>query len=166
MYKTDNEIIEAIRNKDEKALTALYDKYYKLIYFVANNILNNYDDVEEVVNDTFLSIYNNIDSHEDGKSFKYWMLQIAKNNALQLVHKKSRDNDKINKISLDTEEHYEETYIFESLKQILSDEEYYVFVAKTIHNLTYVEIGLLMGVSKSNVCRIYQGAIKKLRENL
>jgi RNA polymerase sigma factor (sigma-70 family) len=94
------------------------------------------------------------------------MLQIAKNNALQIVNKKVKDNDKINKIQIDTKENYEETYLIESLKQILTEEEYYVFIAKTIHNLTYVEIGLLMGISKSNVCRIYQQATKKLRENL
>lgn len=55
---TDQAIIELFFSRSEKAVEALSDKYGAAMYTVSYNILHNEQDVEECVNDAYLSIWN------------------------------------------------------------------------------------------------------------
>ena len=54
----DQSILELLRAKDERALSALFDKYGKYTSAIAFNILRNESDSEECVNDAILQIWN------------------------------------------------------------------------------------------------------------
>ena len=74
-------IVEQIKSKDECAFESLYDEYNKIVYYVIYQIVKDTEASKDLVQDTFLAIYNKIDQYNGG-SFKYWILQIAKNLAL------------------------------------------------------------------------------------
>ena len=54
----DLEIIELYFERDEKAIKETDAKYGKLCHSIANNILNNEQDSEECVNDTYIGVWN------------------------------------------------------------------------------------------------------------
>ncbi len=56
----DASIIELLFSKDEKGITALQEKYGKLLFKVAGNILSIKEDVDECVNEAYLSVWNSI----------------------------------------------------------------------------------------------------------
>ena len=56
----DLSIIELYFARDEQAIKETDVKYGKLCYRIAHNILNNKEDSEECVNDTYLGIWNAI----------------------------------------------------------------------------------------------------------
>ena len=56
----DNQIVKMIWNRDETALSALSSKYSSYCYSIAYNILNDSEDAEECVNDTWLGVWNSI----------------------------------------------------------------------------------------------------------
>ena len=56
----DLEIIELYWNKDENAIKQSQIKYGNYCYTIANNILFNNEDVQEVLNDTYLGAWNAI----------------------------------------------------------------------------------------------------------
>lgn len=56
----DGEIIELYWARSEKAITETANKYSKYCYFIASNILQNNEDSEECVNDTYLKVWNAI----------------------------------------------------------------------------------------------------------
>ncbi len=56
----DREIIELYWNRDELAIKATADKYGNYCAYIANNILNNSEDAEECVSDTYLNAWNTI----------------------------------------------------------------------------------------------------------
>lgn len=56
----DEKIVELFFARSEQAISALDDKYGKLCYKIAYNILNNDLDVEECINDTYLAVWNAI----------------------------------------------------------------------------------------------------------
>lgn len=56
----DMQIIELYFSRSEKAIEETSIKYGRLCFNVANNILDNNEDSEECVNDTYLSVWNNI----------------------------------------------------------------------------------------------------------
>lgn len=54
---SDAELIEALKNKEQKALSIIYDRYSALVYSVAKKILNNDREAEDLAQDIFLSLW-------------------------------------------------------------------------------------------------------------
>ncbi|MBR2943933.1 MAG: sigma-70 family RNA polymerase sigma factor [Clostridia bacterium] len=56
----DSKIIELYFSRDEKAIEHTSDKYGRLCYYVAYNILKSQEDSEECVNDTYIRLWETI----------------------------------------------------------------------------------------------------------
>lgn len=56
----DQRIIELLFERSESGIADLSQKYEKLCYSVARNVLDNEQDIEECVNDTYVSVWNSI----------------------------------------------------------------------------------------------------------
>ena len=74
------QMLENLSDRDK--FTLLYNKYRKLMLYVANQILNNQDDSEDAVHEAFLSIIRNI------KKIQCEVLYLI----LYVVHKKKKKN--------------------------------------------------------------------------
>ncbi len=59
----DKRIVELFFQRDERALTETRQKYSRYLHHVAHNILQNGQDAEECVNDTYLRAWNAIPPH-------------------------------------------------------------------------------------------------------
>ena len=86
----DNKIIELYFSRDEQAIKETQDKYGKLIFSIANNILDSRSDSEECVNDTYLGVWNSIPP-ERPRSFVAYISKIAQNLSLKRLEYLSRD---------------------------------------------------------------------------
>ena len=67
----DNEIIDLYWKRDEAAIIATADTYGKYCYCIAYNILNNNEDSEECVNDTWLNAWKSIPPHRPNRLSTY-----------------------------------------------------------------------------------------------
>ncbi len=86
---TQEELIELIRQRNQKAFTFLYDNYSKALFGVINSIINNQEESEDVLQNTFVKIWNNFGSYEEAKGRLYtWMLNIARNMAIDSTRSK------------------------------------------------------------------------------
>lgn len=56
----EQDIIKLLLERSEQALIALAQKYERLCHRIAWNILNNDQDAEECVNDTYLGVWNTV----------------------------------------------------------------------------------------------------------
>jgi RNA polymerase sigma-70 factor (ECF subfamily) len=56
----DKQIIELYFNRDETAIAITTEKYGNYMFKIAFNILGDEEDVNEVLNDTYLSVWNSI----------------------------------------------------------------------------------------------------------
>ena len=92
----DNTLIYCAQTGDEGAFTDLMREYYPFVYTVVIRIVDNPHDVEEVVQDTFLSAYRGLTQLENAAKFKSWLAEIARNCARQWIRKR-----RINTVSLD-----------------------------------------------------------------
>ena len=59
----DNKIVELYWQRDEYAIVETKQKYGKLCYGIAHNILHNHEDAEECENDTYLGAWNSMPPH-------------------------------------------------------------------------------------------------------
>ncbi len=87
-YNQD-ELIVLIRARNQKAFTYLYDNYHKALFGVINSIVNSQEEAEDVLQNTFVKIWNNFASYEEAKGRLYtWMLNIARNMAIDSTRSK------------------------------------------------------------------------------
>lgn len=74
----DNDIIELFFMRSEDAINELSLKYGKYAMKVSMNVLNNFEDSEECVNDSYLALWNNIPPQRPNPLLSY-LLRIVRN---------------------------------------------------------------------------------------
>lgn len=90
-------LIEKFKQKDEKAFETLYNMYSDSMQGVIYNIVRNADIAEEIMQDVFIKAWHNASSYsaEKGRFFT-WILNIARNAAIDKTRSKSFKNSKQN----------------------------------------------------------------------
>ena len=82
----DEEIIELFFERSEKAIEELEAKYGKICLQTSYNILGNYSDAEECVNDSYLGAWNAIPPARPAPLLTY-VLKIVRNLSLNCYHR-------------------------------------------------------------------------------
>ncbi len=86
----DKTLIIQLQNKDERALSLLYDKYSGALYTVILKMIKDEALAQDLLQETFITIWNksNQFNPEKGK-FYTWSYRIAKNKVLNFMRKKN-----------------------------------------------------------------------------
>ena len=98
----DRDIINAFFKRDEYAVAYTQQKYGKLLFSVANNILKCEEDANECVNDTLFSVWNSIPPN-DPIYFSAYLVTLARRKAFDLL---DRRNAAKRVISIDTSDEF------------------------------------------------------------
>ena len=80
--------LEALRSKDRHAFALLVDQNSDHIYRLALRLTGDSQDAEDVVQETFIKAYNNIESFEGRSKVSTWLYRIATNEALMMLRKR------------------------------------------------------------------------------
>ena len=86
----DLRIIELYFERDEQAIKETDAKYGKLCHSIAYNILNNHEDSEECVNDTYVGVWNAIPPTRPS-NFMSFVCKIARNLSLKRLEFMKRE---------------------------------------------------------------------------
>ncbi|SDB23179.1 RNA polymerase sigma-70 factor, ECF subfamily [Flavobacteriaceae bacterium MAR_2010_188] len=90
-------IVTDFKQKDEKAFETLYNMYKDSIHGVIYNIVRDVDIAEEIMQDVFIKAWNKSDMYSADKGrFFTWILNIARNAAIDNTRSKSFKNSKKN----------------------------------------------------------------------
>ncbi|MGC1473888.1 MAG: sigma-70 family RNA polymerase sigma factor [Psychroserpens sp.] len=88
-----DQLVANFKKKDEKAFEELYNMYSDSMHGVIYNIVRNHEIAEEVMQDVFIKAWNKSDSYNSDKGrFFTWMLNIARNAAIDKTRSKSFKN--------------------------------------------------------------------------
>ncbi len=98
MISKDDTISRA-QSGDEGAFVDLMRAHYAFVYAVVIGIVDNPQDAEEIVQDTFLNAYRGLPDLEDTKKFKNWLAKIARNRALNWLREQRLLTVSINEVS-------------------------------------------------------------------
>lgn len=91
----DSQIIELYFSRDEAAIRETNVKYGKLCLHISRNILDNPEDAEECVQDTFLAVWNQIPPARPG-NFSAFVCKIARNLSLKKLEYNTADKRNTN----------------------------------------------------------------------
>lgn len=78
----EEQIIELLCARSEKAVDVLSKEYGKLVVCIADNIVGNREDAKEIENDTYMAVWNTIPPQRPHSLVNY-ICRIAKNIALK-----------------------------------------------------------------------------------
>ena len=158
-------------NPDEidEAFCYLYEKYCKLIYTCIFAIVKDSRDAEELTNDTFVKVFNNRQKLCEQKNFKYYLVTVAKNLAIDfLKHKRITivlDEEYIYNC-IQSKKHEELVDIKNDLLEYLSQLEVEIILSHIIFGETFQEIASFYNLSIHTIKTKYFRALKKLQREM
>ena len=162
-------LIDQLKKKDQEAFSKLYELYSAAIYGVILKICRSEELAQEVLQDTFLTVWNKSDLYQEEKaSFYTWMYRIARNKSLNAMRSSKKhiiQNENLGVYI--TEEGTEEdnsSAIKGSLHQLQPHHRKaieLVFFRGYTHREAYQEMDVPLGTFKSYI----RQALKQLKEN-
>ena len=87
VFDADLPLVNAVRNGDESAFEELVRRYDGKLYRVAQGIIHNHEDAEEVVQAAFLKAYLNLYRFRGNSKFSTWLIRIAMNESFMKLRK-------------------------------------------------------------------------------
>jgi RNA polymerase sigma-70 factor, ECF subfamily len=81
----DEELVRRVLRREEPALSAIYDRYGRLVYTIALRITGDREAAEEVMQDVFQAVWQGAGSFQPGGSFAAWLTGIARHRAIDLT---------------------------------------------------------------------------------
>ena len=86
----NQEIISKLKARQEEGLRLLYANYSDVLFGMAYRILNSEPFAEDALQQSFMKIWNSIDSYDANKSTLFtWMAKIVKNTSIDISRLKS-----------------------------------------------------------------------------
>lgn len=87
---TGEEIIIGLKKKDEKAFEQLVNDYQVMVYNTALNLVQSQEDADDVSQEVFISVYQNIGQYDSRATLKTWLYRITVNKSLDLLRSKQK----------------------------------------------------------------------------
>ncbi|HQH25269.1 MAG TPA: sigma-70 family RNA polymerase sigma factor [Bacteroidales bacterium] len=110
------DLIDGCRNGDQKAQFQIYKLYYKAMYNTSLRIVNNSMEAEDIMQESFLSAFEKIDSYSGTVSFGAWLKRIVINRSLDALGKRKAIFEDIESYVGIIDESPEETSINEEIE--------------------------------------------------
>ena len=177
----DEAILALYRQRQSSAITETDAKYGRLCFSVANNILNNREDSEECVNDTWLHAWNAIPP-EWPKKLSAWLSRVTRNLAVsrfRAEHAAKRGGDELPLIldelaecvpgGTDPQQVLEQKELSDAVSRFLArlkplDRD--VFVARYFFAASHMELSTRTGWSVGKVKTVLHRTRLKLQKHL
>jgi RNA polymerase sigma-70 factor (ECF subfamily) len=170
---------------DKSEFARVVDTYYEMIYRLANRMLNNPQDAEDVLQETFIKAYRNFKNFDGRSSVSTWLYRIATNEALMFLRRQhpvttsiddTRENDEglekptniVDWCCLPEEELMSteaQAHLDEAVESLLPNLRV-VFILRDLHGLSTRETAEVLNLSEMAVKTRLSRARFKLRELL
>ena len=162
----------SLQKGDTNSLAVIYDLTSKGVFTFVLPIVRDYATAEDIMQQTYISVYEKIASYQSGTNARNWILTIAKNLAINEFNKQKKI------VGFDYDE---ETYVPEGLysldksldtpvikiaNEILSEEEFKIVIMFAIGEYKHREIAEILGLPLGTVTWKYKNAIEKIRNEI
>ncbi len=158
------------------AFQKLLRDYQKPMYNLIRNIVLNHDDTDDVLQNTFVKIFQNLKNFKGDSKIFSWMYRIATNEAITFINNKAKRNGTTSEAmqtkiveNLQSDVYFDGNEIQLKLQKaivLLPEKQQLVFKMKYFEELKYEEISEILGTSVGALKASYHHAVKKIEEYL
>ncbi|WP_131087053.1 RNA polymerase sigma factor [Clostridioides difficile] len=166
-------IIDSEEEKDK--FEKIYEKYKKLMFYIANQILQDEQLSEDAVHNAFLKIIDNLDKIIEINSprTKGFIVIIVKRISINIYNKRKREeisdinneSYKLNSLDLSIENIGEYSNLGEALRR-LSEIDLQIILLKYSHGFSIKEISKILDIKEVNLYKRNKRALNKLKKIL
>ena len=171
-------LVKELKQKDSqaKAFEVLVNTYKERLYWHIRRIVLNHDDADDVLQNTFIKVYRNIDGFKGDSKLYSWMYRIATNESLTFLKQKSKkmgvSNEELKTAlveNLQSDVYFEGDEIQLKLQKALAtlpDKQKLAFTMKYFQEMKYDEISEVLETSVGALKASYHLAVKKIETYL
>lgn len=159
-------MLRRIATGDENAFEELYINSSKGVYAFIYSYLNNREDTEDALQNTYLKVRYNILHYEPGTDGRAWVLEIAKNVALNELRRRNRNQtEEYEDGKNGTSSVYEgdSNGVMKAMQKVLTEEERRIIVLHVLWGYKHREIGGMLNCPTGTITSKYKRAVEKLK---
>lgn len=160
------------RSTKEAAFTELLQLYKERLYWHIRHIVKSHEDADDVLQNTFIKVYRNIDKFKGDSKLYSWMYRIATNESITHINKNSKrmqlsseeyQNKAINNLQADIYFEGDEFQIqLQKAIATLPEKQQLVFNMKYFEDIKYKDMSEILDTSEGALKTSYHLAVKKI----
>jgi RNA polymerase sigma-70 factor (ECF subfamily) len=170
----EKEFIQQLLNPktQNQAFQKLLLDYQKPLYHHIRNIVISHDDTDDVLQNTFIKIFQNLKNFKGESKLFSWMYRIATNEAITFLNQKAKkggitseatQHKALDNLQADVDFDGNEIQIaLQKAIAALPEKQQLVFKMKYFQELKYEEISEILGTSVGALKASYHHAVKKI----
>ncbi len=172
----DKELLEFFRDKDKKnyAFNLIMRKYQEKLYWHIRKIVIKHEDANDVIQNTFIKVWGNLDNFKEESKLYTWLYRIATNESLSFLKKKKTkyflslvDYENQLKETLVGDKYFNGDEIQLTLQKAiltLPRKQRIVFNMKYFDEIKYDDMSEILGTSVGALKASYHHAVKKIEK--
>ncbi len=168
-------IAELLNPKTQnQAFQKLLHNYQKPLYNHIRNIVFNHDDTDDVLQNTFIKIFQNLKNFKGESKLFSWIYRIATNEAITFINNKAKRNGTTSEAlqskiveNLKSDVYFDGNEIQIKLQKaihLLPEKQQLIFKMKYYEELKYENISEILGTSVGALKASYHHAVKKIED--
>jgi RNA polymerase sigma factor (sigma-70 family) len=167
--------IREVLSGDKQAYAKIIHKYKNPLYATILRMTKNPQDAQDLVQEAFIKVYNQLEKFEQKGSFSSWLYRVAINHCMDEFRKKrySINQVEVNENSAINPNNPEVVFLqkeknrqLERLIATLPEDERIIILLRYANGLSYSEISETVDMSLANVRNKIFRAKKKMRDKV
>jgi len=171
----DNQLLEDLQNPErrKRVFGELISSYQKVLYYHIRRIVIDHEDASDVLKNTLLKAWKNLDKFRGEANLKTWLYRIATNESLSYLKRKKGHFEDLADLQDDLRHSLrggkyidgeEIQYILHQAILTLPEKQRLVFTMKYFDDMKYEEIGKVLDLSVGGLKANYHHAVKKVEQ--
>jgi len=178
MGKADREILDGLKEEKTRnlAFQNLVKAYQERLYWHIRKIVLTHDDTDDVLQNTFIKVWRNLDNFREESSLYTWLYRIATNESLTFINSTKRrsmipmnDTSEFLLNNMVSDEFFDGDEIQLKLQEAiltLPDKQRIVFNLKYFEEMKYEAMSEILETSVGALKASFHHAVKKIEEHL
>jgi RNA polymerase sigma-70 factor (ECF subfamily) len=117
---TDEQVVEHVRKEDPEAYREIMARYQNKLLRYAHYLTNNEMDSADIVQNTFIKVFINLNGFNIEKKFSSWIYRITHNEAVNILAKRKNELPILENINFKNEKSIEDSFNKKQEKEKLS----------------------------------------------
>jgi len=154
------------------AFQKLLHDYQRPLYNQIRNIVLNHDDADDVLQNTFIKVFQNLKNFKGESKLFSWIYRIATNEAITFINQKAKRNNTTSEAlqtkivdNLKADTYFDGNEIQIKLQKaitLLPEKQQLVFKMKYYEEIKYENMSEILGTSVGALKASYHHAVKKI----
>lgn len=172
-FPQDDQILALILSDGNKedGYRLLIRKYQQRLYGFIRKMIKNHEDTDDVLQNTFIKIFKNIDRFQQKSSLSTWVFTIATNETLNFIDSKKRKStdewkDHYSQPATDSPDENKTIRWLNEAIDTLPEKQKIVFHLRYYEEMPYHQMAIITDTSEGALKASYHHAVKKIEHYL